>query len=320
MDTRVAVVGARGIGRHHANWWHLEGAEVCAVLGTGAESLEKTGAMLREMFGFAGRGYTDFATLLEEERPHIVDVCSPPACHAAHVRQALEADCNVLCEKPFVHDTGLSTAALLDEARSLLDLAEAHGLTCSVCTQYSTGARIFRDHWEKHHPGEAIHKYHGHLESPAKGRSADPARVWVDLSPHIISVFTALFPGAEVQWHTLVHRFEGYEAIASFDATTREGRTVGCELYTRNRTAPPNNVRHFRLNGRLFDVEGARDRDGVFHARIATPEGTLEKPDMMRLLIRDFLAGKPTVTKAEILENLRLMLTLLDRATEKPPR
>jgi len=314
MDTRIAVIGARGIGRHHANWWHLEGAEVCAILGTSNESVNETDAALRGMFGFRGRGYTDFSALLHEQQPRIVDICSPPEHHAAHVRQALEAGCQVLCEKPFVYDARSNTEAILGEANALQELAERRGLRLSVCTQYSTGARFFREHWERHHRGEPIRRYHGHLESPAKGRAADPARVWVDLSPHVISVFTALFPGARVQWDTLTCRFQGYEAIASFDVTTDAGEPVACELFTRNRTEAPNNVRHFRLNGALFDVEGARDEDGVFHARIQTPEGAVDTPDMMRLLIRDFLAGRPTTTPAEDLTNLTLMLTLLDRA------
>ena len=31
---KVAVIGAKGIGRHHAKWWHTEGVEVCAFAGT----------------------------------------------------------------------------------------------------------------------------------------------------------------------------------------------------------------------------------------------------------------------------------------------
>ena len=39
MTRTVAVLGVGGIGRHHANWWRQEGAEVVAILGRTPESV-----------------------------------------------------------------------------------------------------------------------------------------------------------------------------------------------------------------------------------------------------------------------------------------
>ncbi|MCC6486037.1 MAG: hypothetical protein IT364_00925, partial [Candidatus Hydrogenedentes bacterium] len=72
---RVAVLGASGIGKHHAKWWALEGAHVCAIAGSSEASVCKTAAGLQELFGFCGRGYGSVEALLERERPNIVDVC-----------------------------------------------------------------------------------------------------------------------------------------------------------------------------------------------------------------------------------------------------
>ena len=311
---RVAVVGARGIGRHHANWWHLEGASVCAVAGTSAATLAETRTALEAAFGFDGRCYTDLGELLAAETPDIVDVCSPPPCHGDQVRQALEAGSHVLCEKPFVYDPALSTAELLGQARSLVGLAQERDRQLSVCAQYAAGARIFRDYWERRYKADPLTRYHGRLESPAKGRPAEPGRVWVDLAPHVISIFTVLFPGAQVQWDSLSLHFEGYSAGAAFEAVTHEGRTVEVGLQTANRTEAPANVRQFELNEVLFDVQGARDEAGVFHARIVTPDDTWAAPDMMRLLIRDFLAGMPTIRLTDLVDDLALLLAIRDRA------
>lgn len=315
MPARVAILGASGIGKHHGNWWTLEGANVCAFAGTSPESIMRTRPALEQLFGFSGNAYTDVAALLRNEQPDIVDVCTPPPCHAEHVRASLEAGCHVLCEKPFVYDRSLPKEMILAQARALLDLAEEQGRRLSVCTQYSAGARIFRRLREARGSTAPITAYHGHLEAPAKERGPDPIRIWVDLSPHLISVLLELLPGAFFQWDTLRTRFSGYEAVATFDVLAR-GETVVCELYTRNRTEPPSNIRHFKLNGYLFDVQGATGADGVFSARIVTPDTWVEEPDMMRLLIRDFLAGTPTVPGAAALRNLEIMLEILDRAQE----
>jgi len=89
---------------------------------------------------------------------------------------------------------------------------------------------------------------------------------------------------------------------------------LNCSLYTRNATKPPLNVRHFKFNGYPFAVEGQNDAEGVYCARIETPDGDAIEPDMMRLLIRDFLAGTPTVEARRSLANLDMMLRLLESA------
>lgn len=311
---RVAVIGAGGIGKHHAKWWAIEGAEVCAFAGTSDESVARTRETLVGLFGFAGRGYTGVGAMLEAEGPEIVDVCTPPPCHAGHVRTAIEAGCDVLCEKPFVYDAALSREDLIAQAEELEALAEDKGRKLGVCTQYSVGARVFQRIWNERRGGGVITQYHGHLESPAKGREPDPQRVWIDLSPHPISVLLNVIPGGEVDWDTLETRFEGYEAHAGFQVRSGSGAKVECTITTRNATDPPLNVRHFKFNGYPFVVEGQNDAEGVYCARIETPDGECLEPDMMRALIREFLAGRPPVSAAESIRNLDIMLRILSAA------
>ena len=231
MVGRVAVIGAGGIGKHHAKWWALEGAEVCALAGTSTSSVAATRQELADLFGFEGRGYVDVAEMLAEEKPDFVDVCSPGPCHAAHVRMALDAGCHVLCEKPFVYARGRSAAELMEEAGALVALAGARGLDLGVCTQYSVAAPLFRRLWEEHQPSMSIIEYHGRLEAPAKGRGADPERIWLDLSPHLLAVILALFPDARLDWKTLETDFDGYSAEARFtlDCPAQSPPTRHCE-------------------------------------------------------------------------------------------
>jgi predicted dehydrogenase len=59
--------------------------------------------------------YTDATAMLEEQRPDVVHVLTPPQTHDALVRQALAAGAHVICEKPMT-GTAAETAALLDAA------------------------------------------------------------------------------------------------------------------------------------------------------------------------------------------------------------
>ena len=45
-------------------------------------------------------GSTDTRQLVEETRPDIVDVCTPPRSHLEVAVMAMERGCNVIMEKP----------------------------------------------------------------------------------------------------------------------------------------------------------------------------------------------------------------------------
>ncbi|MCX5757236.1 MAG: Gfo/Idh/MocA family oxidoreductase [Candidatus Hydrogenedentes bacterium] len=310
---RVAVIGASGIGKHHAKWWQYAGAEVCAFTGTSPESAAKTRDALAALFGFDGCAYTNVTEMLDAERPDIVDVCSPPACHAEHVRMALDADCDVLCEKPFVYDPALPREEVMAVATDLAALAERRGRLLSVSTQYAAAALAFARLWND---GEPVVHYLGHIESPARNRPPDPIRTWVDLSPHPLSVLLKLAPDGEVLWDTLDARFSGYEAIAAFDVQRAGEELLHAMIVTGNTREPPLNIRDFKYNQYPFVVEGQNDENGVYCARIETPDGNWIEPDMLHASIAAFLCGNPVVGMPESLRNLDWMLRIRDAAME----
>jgi predicted dehydrogenase len=307
---RVAVVGASGIGKHHAKWWNLEGAEVCAFVGTSEATLEKTREGLCAMLPFTGRGYLSLDQLISTESPDIVDVCSPAHCHNDHVRMALNAGVDVLCEKPFVFDRGRTHEELMTQARDLQALAHIRGRLLGICTQYTVCAGYLKEMWAQAHPGEAITKFRGQIDSPARGREADPQRVWVDLAPHPLSVMQTVFPEGVIDWATLTTTFEGYNAQAAFTLSVAGGAQVACEITVRNLEGG-GNLRRFTFNDVAYQIEGENDAQGVYNARIETAQGNRVAPDMMRLLIREFLAGRPAADGAAGVVNLELLLGIL---------
>jgi predicted dehydrogenase len=308
---RVALIGASGIGKHHAKWWHLEGADVCAFAGTTPESVAKAEAGLKALFPFEGRAYTDVEAMLQREKPDIVDVCSPHPCHYEHVRTALLSGCDVFCEKPFVYAPDAPAEELRRQTRDLCALAAEKRRKLGLCVQYSVGARMFLDIWKDRFGDRPVERYRGHLESPAKGRPADPERVWVDLGPHPLSVLWHLARGMVPT--EVGTSFQGYEACAQLRMESPAGDALECAIVTRNSLDPPQNVREFAFDDYVFRVEGATDEEGNYCARIDTPDGSHVRPDMMRVRIREFLNGELDDC-GEIELNMELMTSVLEAA------
>ncbi|GAB7190917.1 Gfo/Idh/MocA family oxidoreductase [Kineococcus sp. NUM-3379] len=95
---RVAVVGAGAIaegGHLPAYRAFADEVEVVAVVDVDPERARS----LAERAGVPAHG-TDLATVLREQRPHLVSVCTPPGAHREAVTAALGAGAWVWCEKP----------------------------------------------------------------------------------------------------------------------------------------------------------------------------------------------------------------------------
>ncbi|NYI06378.1 Gfo/Idh/MocA family protein [Allostreptomyces psammosilenae] len=94
---RTAIVGTGGIAAIHAeNLTDLGGrAEIVAAADVDPDRLDA----FCDRWDVSGR-YPDLATLLREERPDVVHLCTPPGLHKEQVLACLTAGVNVLCEKP----------------------------------------------------------------------------------------------------------------------------------------------------------------------------------------------------------------------------
>jgi predicted dehydrogenase len=316
MSERVAIIGTTGIGRYHALWWFLEGAEVCAFVGTTEQSVADSAFALGELFSFAGRGYTQVEAMLEQERPSIVDVCSPAEFHFLHARAALESGASVFCEKPFVlgEDTGLKSSR--EQAMALGELAQSKGLRLAVCTQYAEAAPLLKGMLEAGGDAAPLTFFKGHLQAPFQERAPDPDRVWLDLAPHPLSVLTALCGNGEVDWDSLGVHFEGYTARALFTYHPQDRPPVECDIVTGNSRGDPSYIRFFQLNDRPFNVRLISNREGISEAEIETPGEVRREPDFLRLRIRNFLRGAMADTLDDSIHGLEIMLEILERSGE----
>ena len=312
MTRTVAVLGAGGIGRHHANWWRLEGASVVAILGRTDASVALSAGKLQSLFGFNGAVYTDLDTLLREADPDIVDICTPAACHFAQAAAALRNGRQVLCEKPLVFDHALSTRELLAQATTLSELAHAGSLNFGLCSQFAIAARTCRELLATR-TSAPLRRIGMELRSPVRGRPPNPAQTWIDLGPHLIAALQTLLPGAEPDWTSLRTAAAGHDADFAFTIKPAVGPAVTVQLDVGFTLGEPANVRRITLNDTAFDLIGEAGPDGHFRMRYHSSDGIDEpRPDPMRLLIREFLAGTPTLDAAAAMLNLTLLLRLLE--------
>lgn len=311
MGPAVAVLGAGGIGRHHANWWRVEGARVTAILGRTPETVRISADKLKALFGFDGAVFTDLPTLLREAQPDIVDVCSPAAHHFEHARLALAGGCHVLCEKPLVYDAGLAHAQLLAQGEELVALARSCTRRFALCSQFSVAAQTCAD-LLRARESSPITVLRLELRSPARGRLPDPAQAWIDLGPHLVAALQTLLPDTEPDWESVHVVCAGYETDFTFRMRGL-GAAASVHLTTGFTGADESpNVRRIGINGILFDLIGENGVDGLFRMRYRSDDGIDEaRPDPMRLLIRAFLEDRPTLGPAAAQTNQRLLLRLL---------
>jgi predicted dehydrogenase len=117
---RVGLIGLGSIHEGHVNGYR-QAADVCtiaAVCDIDAERAARRGAEL------GAAPYSDHLELLRSGEVDLVDVLLPHSLHHPVVRDALEHGKHTLVEKPM--------AASAAQARELIDLAAARGLTFTV--------------------------------------------------------------------------------------------------------------------------------------------------------------------------------------------
>ena len=125
MKTRVAIVGLGGV----ADRIHLPACgavpeiEVVAACDPNTETRRKAEAKFS-----ISRTYDAVGPMLDEIKPDVVIVGTPPGSHFEICRQAIEAGAHVFCEKPFM--------PTVEEADRIIELARDRNRLLRVNNQY----------------------------------------------------------------------------------------------------------------------------------------------------------------------------------------
>jgi predicted dehydrogenase len=131
---RVAIVGCGKIADQHAEFIvHTPGCQIVGV----CDREELMAKQLQERLNVPGC-FTEMQDLLDQAKPDVVHITTPPQTHYAIGRLCLEAGCHVYIEKPFTVN--------FEEAAELIRLAEQKSLklTAGHNAQFSHAANRMR--------------------------------------------------------------------------------------------------------------------------------------------------------------------------------
>ncbi|MFO7947068.1 MAG: Gfo/Idh/MocA family oxidoreductase [Armatimonadota bacterium] len=315
---KAAVIGASGIGKHHAKWLDRLDCDVVAFAGSNAESVRDTADMLEDSFGITARGYTDVGELLEKKKPDAVNICSPPDLHYEHFMAAATAGCHILCEKPLTWDENKSPDTLLDEARQMAQAGPDDAVR-AVNTQYVAGRepylKLCRQIGSEPGPAESFF-----MQIDSRHTNKVYERVWIDLASHPLSVMLGFCGGGEIipgSEELLVQR---EQATAHFDFQPVEGPVCECEIVVRAWRTEGDLVRRFGINDCLVDYEGRNDENGVYAAFLSAGDTEIRADDFMYQSIRQFLdtirggADEPLAPIGDGYLNEQMQFAILDAA------
>jgi predicted dehydrogenase len=331
----VGIIGASGIGKHHAKWFHLAGCRIAAFTGTSPERCQKTAGILRDLFGFDGRSYTDYRRMLDTEPLDIVCVCSPPEVHLPQIGDALGAGLHVYCEKPvtWVPADALPVPlpscadpraaavfhpalnALLTATRTALAPALEGRSVFGLNTQYVAVQAAYRTLYEAHRgPLDRIDQVYFLLESKGiSGRYNSFEGIWIDMSPHALSQIIGWRPDGALDPASVACAIREAETTAAF---RYDGVAVEAVLRKNVASTPK---RRFGVNGFLVDYEGRADPDGVYRTFLTYGDQTVVAEDLMQHSIHRFLEAiarpdlQPFAGPREALKNLEMSVMIMER-------
>lgn len=113
---KVACVGVGYFSRFHYDAWQR--IDQVALVGSCDQNLERA-----KEIGVPA--FDDFETMLDNTKPDIVDIITPPSTHLAFIKLALTKNIKaIICQKPFCNS--------LEEARKALELGQHYGVPIIV--------------------------------------------------------------------------------------------------------------------------------------------------------------------------------------------
>lgn len=284
---KVAIAGARGIGRHHAKWYARLGCDVCAIYARSEESGRAAAAALREDFAFQGQIYWDWERFLDEIPASAASVCTPAEHHLNVSLDLLKRGIHVLCEKPLHWRRDAGPDELIGECRVLADGARRHNLLFAVNAQYPAvmpGWRQMSRRILGRDPDPEMLRFT--IESRGAGRGMPGAQdCWVDLGPHALALLDSMAPGLP-ESGSVEH--EDGEASTSIRLRWKHARGAAHLHFVGRRFAEPPVRRQFGDRDLLLDYR-AVEEEGDWMTELSCGAETWRGPDLMQESIHRFV-------------------------------
>jgi predicted dehydrogenase len=190
---RAALVGCGQAARYHLDALAtVPGVELVAVCDIDPRRAAESAARAPSHC----RAHTDLPALIENERPDVVHVLTPPASHAEIAIEAARAGCHVLVEKPF--------ALSVDEADAMVAAARDNQVALVPNHNYLLKPSVLkaRRMLDKGAIGEVVFvdSYYGlsrELASPPHWSYQLPGGVFTNFLPHLCYLQTEFLDTVE---------------------------------------------------------------------------------------------------------------------------
>jgi predicted dehydrogenase/nucleoside-diphosphate-sugar epimerase len=262
---RIALLGGGKMAAQHAvAIQYCDSVKLVAVVDPGVAEQE-----LKQRFGATVACYADAAAMLEQVRPDVVHVVTPPQTHAALARLCLEAGAHVYVEKPF--------ALTLAETEPVLALADERGLRACAAHQvrFQDAGRRYRQFLPM--IGQPIHVESFFSFKPVRRRAGGgglntPVDQLIDILPHpVYLLLDALRAGGAADAE--LGAFE-VSADGEVRAVVRSGDTLGT-LVVSLRARP---VESFL---RVMGTNGSVNADFILSAVVQLPGPGASAPSVV---------------------------------------
>ena len=123
MSLRAAIIGLGGISAAHITGWkEADGVQPVA----GADINEESVTEASRQHGLTG--YADWRDMLDQEKPDIVSICTPPFLHPEMAGECIDRGIHVMCEKPMAAtvEGAEQMAAAAEDSDAVMQIAYCH--------------------------------------------------------------------------------------------------------------------------------------------------------------------------------------------------
>ncbi|MCS7224330.1 MAG: Gfo/Idh/MocA family oxidoreductase [Armatimonadetes bacterium] len=308
----MAIVGARGFGRFHAQWYARLGCQVIAFVSSSAKTLKQNSEALRQVVpNFQGRGYDSLEQMLEMEKPDAVSICSPPHLHLDQVFLCLRHGVHVMCEKPLVWLGAAEGGEALCQAKRLVRTVEETKRIFAINTQYAAAWTYLADLFPSIGKSDQISLT---IQARLKPQPSSPLDLWVDLGPHPLSLLFRIFPQLVNPPDRLEAEAVGQSLSLRFPVVPDGGPLV---TLTVGRVPEPLE-RSLSWDGKKVFFEAHRDETGYFQTRLKWNGQEKIVEDLMQTSIRRFVSavlgsGKVLCDHREALQQMTWLVGVVQK-------
>lgn len=150
MNMRYALIGCGRISPNHLAAAQANDLEIVGLCDIDEQMLEDKFLKFK-LDRTRTKGYSDYKTMIEEQKPDLVSICTESGKHAAIALDCIRAGINVIIEKPI--------ALSIEDADAIINETKKHGVTVSACHQnrFNKSVVKIREAMEQNRFGRLFH-------------------------------------------------------------------------------------------------------------------------------------------------------------------